>query len=71
MARIDQSDTGSGPIIPLPRIESVDIIDQCGVNSAAAGDSSSGKTTDSGSVNRGSNPRSPANFFVLERGAFV
>ena len=48
------------PKIRLPQPESVDILDVCGDNFAAAGDSSSGKTTDSGSVNRGSSPRSPA-----------
>ncbi len=31
-----------------------------GLRLSAAGDSSSGRTTDSGSVSRGSNPRSPA-----------
>ncbi len=56
------------PKIRLPQPESVDILDVCGDNFAAAGDSSSGKTTDSGSVNRGSSPRSPAiNCFTTRR----
>ena len=43
----------------------VDVRAYFGYNSGVTGESSSGRTADSGSVSEGSNPSSPANFFIL------